>query len=165
MVTLYHWDLPQHLEDLGGWLNPRLAEYFGDYARVVYRTLGPYVKYWVTINEASTTCVNGYGQGGHAPGKKNLAEGVYQCAYTSIKAHAKAYRIYEEEFKAEQGGKVTFNIPSAYYYPKDEDNVLDVEAAQRAFEFNVSNYSNKTLIYSNHSNPFFRSSIINSSSF
>ncbi|XP_050306292.1 lactase/phlorizin hydrolase-like [Anthonomus grandis grandis] len=141
LVTLYHWDLPQNLEDLGGWLNPQIADYFGDYARVVYKYLGPYVKYWVTINEPGTTCATGYGQGIHAPGKYLIGDGIYQCAANSIRAHAKAYHIYDDEFRAEQGGKVTLNIPSAMYYPKTNSS-KDIEAAERSFEFNVGLYAN-----------------------
>jgi beta-glucosidase/6-phospho-beta-glucosidase/beta-galactosidase len=142
VVTLYHWDLPQHLSDLGGWLNPQIADYFGEYARIVYTNLGPYVKYWVTINEPGSTCTMGYGQGIHAPGYVLIGDGIYQCAYNNIKAHAKAYRIYEEEFKPQYGGKVTINIPSSMYYPKNESNPLDVMAADRSFEFNVGLYAN-----------------------
>ncbi|KAL1514216.1 hypothetical protein ABEB36_003507 [Hypothenemus hampei] len=142
VITLYHWDLPQHLEDLGGWLNPQIADYFGDYARVVYKALGPYVKYWVTINEPGTTCTCGYGQGIHAPGKSLVGDGIYTCAYNSIRAHAKAYRIYEEEFKKTQGGKVTLNIASSWYYPKDNSSSLDQLAADRTFEFNPGLYAN-----------------------
>ncbi|CAG9765658.1 unnamed protein product [Ceutorhynchus assimilis] len=141
VVTLYHWDLPQHLEDLGGWLNPRIADYFGDYARVVYKTLGPYVKYWITINEPSTTCNAGYGQGAHAPGKDLIGDGIYLCAQNNARAHAKAYRIYETEFKQQYGGKVTINVPIAMYYPKTTSS-LDAEAAERTFEFNVGLYAN-----------------------
>ncbi|XP_048523279.1 myrosinase 1 [Dendroctonus ponderosae] len=142
VVTLYHWDLPQYLEDLGGWLNPQIADYFGEYARVIYRTLGPYVKYWVTLNEPGSTCSLGYGQGIHAPGKSLIGDGIYTCAYNHLKAHAKAYRIYDEEFKAEQGGKVTINSAASYYYPKDSDSLLDQEAAERSFEFNAGLYAN-----------------------
>ncbi|XP_048523280.1 myrosinase 1 [Dendroctonus ponderosae] len=142
IVTLYHWDLPQHLEDLGGWLNPQIADYFGDYARVVYKNLGPFVKYWVTLNEPSTTCTLGYGKGTHAPGKTLIGDGVYTCAYNHLKAHAKAYRIYEEEFKAEQKGKVTINISLSHYYPKNSTNPLDLEAVERSFEFNAGLYAN-----------------------
>ncbi|XP_066253619.1 myrosinase 1-like [Euwallacea similis] len=142
MVTLYHWELPQHLEDLGGWLNPEMADYFGDYARIVFKNLGPYIKYWVTINEPGTTCNCGYGQGVHAPGKFLIGEGVYQCAYVQLKAHAKAYHIYDEEFREKQKGKVTINSAGSWFYPKDPDNPLDVMAAERTFEFNPGLYAN-----------------------
>ncbi|KAH1014875.1 hypothetical protein HUJ05_012687 [Dendroctonus ponderosae] len=136
IVTIYHWDLPQHLEDLGGWLNPQIADYFGDYARVVFEHFGPYVKYWITLNEPLAICSMGYGGDSLAPGKSLVGDGIYQCAYNTIKAHAKAYRIYEQEFKPEQGGKVTSNIHSPTFYSKT-DSTEDIEARERAFEFTV----------------------------
>ncbi|KAH0999514.1 hypothetical protein HUJ05_013325 [Dendroctonus ponderosae] len=140
IVTLYHWDLPQYLENLGGWLNPQIADYFGDYARVVFEHFGPYVKYWITLNEPLATCLSGYGGDSLAPAKGLVGDGTYQCAYNTIKAHAKAYRIYEKEFKQEQGGKVASNIPSPMFYSKT-DSIEDIEARERAFEFNVGLYA------------------------
>jgi beta-glucosidase len=68
MVTLFHWDLPQVLQDRGGWENRDCARWFADYATVVFRALGDAVPTWLTINEMRTIVGLGYGNGSHAPG-------------------------------------------------------------------------------------------------
>jgi beta-glucosidase len=69
MVTLYHWDLPQHLEDAGGWLNRDTALRFADYADLVSRRLAGRVSAWATLNEPWCSAYLGYSSGHHAPGK------------------------------------------------------------------------------------------------
>jgi beta-glucosidase len=71
-VTLYHWDLPQSLQDKGGWAERSTAEAFVDYADVVSRKLGDRVKHWITHNEPWSTAVLGHRVGMHAPGLKDL---------------------------------------------------------------------------------------------
>jgi beta-glucosidase len=73
-VTLYHWDLPQHLEDRGGWLNRDTAYRFADYADLMSRELQGRVTAWSTLNEPWCSAYLGYGNGHHAPG---LANGRY----------------------------------------------------------------------------------------
>ncbi len=70
-VTLYHWDLPQHLEDRGGWLNRETAYRFADYAELMSRTLAGRVTAWATHNEPWCAAYLGYGNGHHAPGHEN----------------------------------------------------------------------------------------------
>ncbi len=67
-ICLYHWDLPQALEDRGGWQNRDVASWFADYAQLTVRRLGDRVKHWATFNEPNAACVKGYGEGEHAPG-------------------------------------------------------------------------------------------------
>lgn len=67
-VTLYHWDLPQSLQDQGGWNDRRTVEAFVHYADVVSRQLGDRVKHWITHNEPAVAAFVGYGDGVHAPG-------------------------------------------------------------------------------------------------
>ena len=71
-LCLYHWDLPQALQDGGGWLNREIADKFADYARIVARRLADRVKHWAMFNEASVHALFGHGTGGHAPGLKGL---------------------------------------------------------------------------------------------
>lgn len=58
VVTLFHWDLPTALMDLGGWSNPKMVDYFEDYARVVFRLFGDLIKTWTTMNELHVHCYN-----------------------------------------------------------------------------------------------------------
>lgn len=70
VVTIYHFDHPQSLEEnLGGWLNESMAYVFADYARFVFQEFGQRVKYFVTVNEMYVMCTLGYDLGRHAPGK------------------------------------------------------------------------------------------------
>ena len=69
MATLYHWDLPQALEDDGGWLNRATAEAFGEYAALVGERLADRVTHWVPVNDPNVASIIGYGVGGHAPGR------------------------------------------------------------------------------------------------
>ncbi len=71
-LCLYHWDLPQALQDEGGWVNRDIAEKFADYARVVARRLGDRVKHWAMLNEPNVHALFGYGVGSHAPGVTGL---------------------------------------------------------------------------------------------
>src|SRR5476649_1480104 len=70
-VTLYHWDLPQYLEDRGGWLNRDTAYRFADYADLMSRELSGQVDAWATLNEPWCSAYLGYGNGHHAPGLAN----------------------------------------------------------------------------------------------
>jgi beta-glucosidase len=68
MVTLYHWDLPQALQDQGGWTNRTVSERFAEYAEIVFKAFGDQVSLWITLNEPWVSAWIGYGSGAHAPG-------------------------------------------------------------------------------------------------
>lgn len=102
VVTIYHWDLPQHFQYKGGWTNPLLVEHFVNYARIVIKYLDN-VAYWVTINEPKQICKFGYGNGLFAPGIEDSGVSDYRCAYTVLKAHAATYRMYKKEFPYYKG--------------------------------------------------------------
>jgi lactase-phlorizin hydrolase len=142
-VTMYHWDLPQPLEDIGGWLSEEVAHHFADYSRILYRNYGDRVKLWLTFNEPAVFCGLGYGNGAHAPGYSNDPDvKPYLCGHTLLKAHGLAYRIYESEFKAHQNGKVGITLNTNWNEPKDPNNTEHVEASHRAQQFYFGQYAN-----------------------
>ena len=89
MVTLYHWDLPQALEDRGGWLDRDLADRFAEYAEIVARRLGDRVEHWIPINEPNVVTMLGYALGTHAPGRQMMFEAL-PVAHHVLLAHGKA---------------------------------------------------------------------------
>ena len=89
LVTLYHWDLPQPLEDEGGWPRRATAERFADYAVAVVDALGHLVTDWVTLNEPWCSSFLGYGSGAHAPGRKDYRSAVAAAHHLNL-AHGLA---------------------------------------------------------------------------
>jgi beta-glucosidase len=76
MLTLYHWDLPQALEDRGGWTSRETSERFAEYAGIVYEALSDDVGFWITLNEPWVASWMGYGLGVHAPGHKDSTKAL-----------------------------------------------------------------------------------------
>jgi beta-glucosidase len=95
MVTLYHWDLPQGLEDRGGWANRETAYHFADYTRSVYKRLGDRVRLWTTLNEPWCSAFLGYGSGVHAPGKRNKIVAL-KAAHHLLLAHGLSAQVLRE---------------------------------------------------------------------
>ncbi|MBE6653778.1 MAG: glycosyl hydrolase family protein [Ruminococcaceae bacterium] len=91
-VTLYHWDLPQVLEDRGGWVNRDSIQWFGEYADKMFRAFGDVVPMWSTINEPIATYV-GYAHGGFAPGHRNECWGN-QARHNILVAHGKGVEAF-----------------------------------------------------------------------
>lgn len=91
-VTLYHWDLPQVLEDRGGWVNRDSIGWFGEYAEKMFRAFGDVVPMWATVNEPIATYV-GYAIGAFAPGRHNEAEGN-QARHNILVAHGKGVEAF-----------------------------------------------------------------------
>ena len=102
MVTLYHWDLPAALEDLGGWLNPDVSKWFADYARLAFRTYGDRVPLWATLNEPWVIAHDGYVTGCNAPGHRNLFE-VARVSNHLLRAHGAAVEVFRRECRQRIG--------------------------------------------------------------
>ncbi|CAK1602814.1 unnamed protein product [Parnassius mnemosyne] len=139
MVTLYHWDLPQKLQDMGGWTNPYIVDWFADYARVAFEMFGDRVKYWITMNEPREICYQGYGANTKAPRLNIKGTAEYMCAKNLLMAHAKAYHIYNEEYRFSQGGIIGITLSANWYYSETE---ADIEAAEEAVQFEWGQYAN-----------------------
>ena len=82
--TLYHWDLPQALQEQGGWRNRDTVAAFADFAHAVSHRLGDRVKHWVTHNEPWCTAFLGHYEGVHAPGEKNLGAALQVCHHVLL---------------------------------------------------------------------------------
>ncbi|XP_026727748.1 lactase-phlorizin hydrolase-like, partial [Trichoplusia ni] len=137
-VTLYHWDLPQPVQELSGWTNPLIVDWFADYARVAYALFGDRVKLWLTFNEPVVMCDGAYNTGLIAPGILNPDIGSYMCNKVLLMAHAKAWRIYDEEFKPKYHGKVSLANMWVWIEPATED---DKDLAELALQNLGGRYS------------------------
>jgi beta-glucosidase len=126
MVTLYHWDLPAALDDLGGWLNPDIARWFSDYATVMFRRLDDRVKLWATLNEPWVVTDGGYLHGSLAPGHRNRFEAPI-ASHHLLRAHAEAVKAYRAEGRHAIG--IVVNLEPKY--PASDDPV-DRAATRRA---------------------------------
>ena len=89
VLTLYHWDLPQLLEDSGGWAGRETAERFAEYASIVHNALAGEVRYWITVNEPWVAAWLGYGTGVHAPGRADDAI-AFAATHHQLLAHGLA---------------------------------------------------------------------------
>ncbi|CAJ0949039.1 unnamed protein product [Ranitomeya imitator] len=135
LVTLYHFDMPQAIEDQGGWYSEKTAEVFEQYAKFCYSTFGDRVKLWITINEPYIVAKLGYEQGLIAPGKEEPGFGAYRSAHNMIKAHAKAWHAYNNFFKEKQKGLVSIALNSDWAEPFDPNCSDDREACERYLKF------------------------------
>ena len=108
-VTLYHWDLPQALEDKGGWTNRDTAFAFAEYTDVVTKALGDRVKSWITMNEPWCISVLGYVNGEHAPGIKNDWPKAIAATHHVLLGHGLAMPIIKRNVPDCEAG-ITVNL-------------------------------------------------------
>jgi len=139
-ATLYHWDLPQALQEQGGWLNASVADWFEEYARVVFTEFGDEVKMFITLNEPKETSIQGHGTGTMAPGFFGIGDLTYIAAHNQIRAHARAYRLYQSEFATAQGGRVGITLNTNWGEPLEPNNPEHLEASERFMQFQYGWY-------------------------
>ena len=123
LVTLYHWDLPLALENLGGWSNRDVAGWFGDYAATVSRRLGDRVKMWIPLNEPQVFGILGYYRGEHAPGLEDPLKYLAASHYINL-AHGTAVEALRAEVS---GARVGTALQLAPIHPR-----TDAEQDRRA---------------------------------
>lgn len=125
IVTLYHWDLPQTLEDRGGWPSRETARHFADYATAVHRRLGDRVGTWTTLNEPWCAAFLGYAAGIHAPGRRDPAA-AFAAAHHLLLAHG--YGVQALRAGGAETVALTVNLaPVVAAYP---DRDADASAAR-----------------------------------
>lgn len=128
-VTLYHWDLPQYLEDAGGWPVRDTAERFADFAATCYEALGDKVESWITLNEPWCAAFLGYELGVHAPGRRDRPA-AYCAAHHLLLGHGLALeRFRQGRFRGKIG--VTLNLVTPRPATRCEEDAL---AADRAMD-------------------------------
>ncbi|KAJ1690384.1 hypothetical protein LUZ63_014539 [Rhynchospora breviuscula] len=148
-VTLYHFDLPQALQDeYKGLLSTKFIDDFTAYAEVCFREFGDRVKDWITFNEPNMEPLGGYDNGNFPPQRCSYPFGVVKCtegnsttepyivAHNLLLAHASVVSLYREKFQVEQQGKIGLSILAFWYEPATE-NPEDVAAAKRVLDFHI----------------------------
>src|SRR5450759_3020823 len=109
IATLYHWDLPQPLEDAGGWPNRETAYRFAQYAAVIGAALGDRVEIWTTLNEPWCSAYLGYGSGAHAPGRTNSEDALKAVHHLNL-AHGLAISELRKVATNDPKYSVTLNL-------------------------------------------------------
>jgi len=129
-LTLYHWDLPQALQDEGGWARRETALWFSDYAAVVAKKLGDRVRFWITHNEPWVAAWAGHGWGRHAPGLENPGLAL-QVAHHLLLSHGHAVEALRDLVP---GARIGIALNLSPIYPASQGE-KDSQAARRADGF------------------------------
>ncbi|XP_047321182.1 beta-glucosidase 44-like [Impatiens glandulifera] len=146
-ANLYHYDLPQALEDRYlGWLDRQVVTDYADYAEFCFKTFGDRVKQWMTFNEPKVIAQYGYGDGLHAPGRcskeygnctaGNSATESYIVGHNLLLSHGAAVKRYREKYQEQQKGRIGIVCDFHWYEPLTRGKA-DNYAAQRARDFHL----------------------------
>lgn len=128
-VTLYHWDMPMHLFQRGGWLNREVADWFADYTRLVVDRLSDRVSNWITLNEPQVYIDHGHAAGTHAPGMKYAQPQLLRAIHHSLLAHGRAVQVIRQ--RARTKPHVGWAMVGCGMIPATS-NQVDIDAARRA---------------------------------
>ena len=149
-ITLYHWELPYEIYKRGGWMNPEIVEWFGQYARLVAERFSDRVKYFFTLNEPQCFVGLGFLQGCHAPGVKAPLRDTFEMAHNALKAHGRAVQMLRAYGK--QNVQIGYAPTSGMCYPEKE-TPKNIEAARKALFALPDDLSNWTWNVSWWSDP------------
>ncbi|KAH6813011.1 beta glucosidase 17 [Perilla frutescens var. frutescens] len=146
-VTLFHWDIPQALEDeYGGFLSPRIIDDFKDFSEVCFKEFGDRVKHWITLNEPFIFVNGGYDGnfvGNLAPGRcsdrsicaaGNSSTEPYIVTHHLLLSHGAAVKLYRDKFQGFQKGEIGITLVTHWFVPYS-NSTADAKAAQRALDF------------------------------
>ena len=134
-VTLYHWDLPQEIEDAGGWPARDTASRFAEYASLAHDALGDRVRYWTTLNEPWCSSFLGYGSGAHAPGIRDGAAAL-AAAHHLMLGHGQAVQALRAAGARSLG--ITLNL---YAVSPASESAADADAVRR-----IDGLANRTFL-------------------
>ncbi|XP_053564431.1 klotho [Bombina bombina] len=135
IVTLYHWDLPQRLQDkYKGWLNESMVDIFKNYAEYCFRLFGDDVKYWITIDNPYLVAWHGYATGCLPPGIRGEKLFGYMSGHNLIKAHAAVWHLYNDQFRSAQGGQVSIALASHWIEPVTMTD-RDIQQCHKSLDF------------------------------
>ncbi|WP_214102979.1 GH1 family beta-glucosidase [Acrocarpospora catenulata] len=125
-LTLYHWDLPQALEDAGGWPSRDTSKRFADYAAAVHGALGDRVKNWATVNEPWCAAFLGYASGEHAPGRREPARAIHAAHHLNL-----AHGLAVEAMRAQRTDTRIGGCVNLYAMTTATESEADQDAARR----------------------------------
>ena len=147
LVTLYHWDMPQWLEDIGGFLNDDISDYFAHYTDIVTKALNGLVNNYITINEPQCIMQLGHRLCVHAPGVKYNDMEMLHAIHNLLKCHGKAVKVIRENVKDSKIGIAPCSRPMI---PSDRNNsLLEKKCYEKYFELKRDfEYPNTVSIYS-----------------
>lgn len=121
-VTLYHWDLPQKLQNMGGWANRKVVDYYIEYVDFVFRQFGDKVAIWMTFNEPWVSSFLGYAFGTHAPGIKDFSMALLVSHHLML-SHGRAVKLFRKLGLKGQIG-IALNLTHEYPASSDEKDIL-----------------------------------------
>lgn len=124
-ATIYHWDLPQALEEKGGWGNLDTSKYFADYSYTLFKELNDAIPFWITLNEPAVFTYLGYGIGIHAPGRRDFSLAI-RTTYSALLAHGLAVEAYRALGLKGQIG-ITLNLTPMHPASNREEDVLSAK--------------------------------------
>ncbi|CAN1186931.1 Beta-glucosidase 42 [Linum perenne] len=140
-ATLYHWDLPLHLQQaFEGWLSKDIVKCFATYADTCFASFGDRVKNWITINEPLQTAINGHDSGIFAPGRSEQSDAEpYLASHHQILAHSAAVSVYRSKYKEKQKGQIGLVVDCEWAEP-NSNTTEDKAAAARRIDFQLGWY-------------------------
>ncbi|KAF3330115.1 Beta-glucosidase 11 [Carex littledalei] len=145
-VTVFHWDVPQAIEDKYlGFLSPLVIKDYVDYSDICFKEFGDRVKHWITFNEPVIFCSMGYASGTMAPGRCSPGEAgnctagnsgtePYICGHNMLLAHSAAVKLYKEQYQGTQKGKIGITLATHWFLPHSSSEA-DTIAAKRSLDF------------------------------